>query len=105
MVCGQVKTEGFVIQINDRSVTVLSPENKRPIFSVLIDNKSLTDQIGKFVVGNKLLKFVSIPAGKSEVVEIENKSNQNVLFVPVSPAFQDVSLEHGKKAYEVPSKK
>jgi hypothetical protein len=105
LVLGQVKTEAFIIQIHDRSITVLSPEAKRSLFSVLVENKSLTDQIGKFLAGNKLLKFVSVPSGKSETVEIENKTNQNVVFVPVSPAFQEVSLEHGKKAYEVPSKK
>jgi hypothetical protein len=105
MAWGQVKTEGFIIEIQDRSMRVLSPEKKRQMFSVIIDNKSLTDQIGKFVAGNKTLKFVSVPSGKSEVVEIENKSSQNVSFIPVSPAFQDISLEHGKKAYEVPSKK
>jgi hypothetical protein len=104
LVMGQTKTEGFVIQIHDRSMVVLSPEVKKNFFSVLVENKSLTNQVGKFSVGNKILKFVSVSAGKAETVEIENKSTQNVVFVPVSPAFQEVTLEHGKKAYEPPSK-
>jgi hypothetical protein len=104
-VFGQIKTEGFVIQIHDRSMKILSPESKKNFFSVIVENKSLTNQIGKFIVGNKILKFVAVSSGKAETVEIENKSPQNVIFVPVSPAFQEVPLEHGKKAYEVPSKK
>lgn len=101
----QVKVEGFVIQISDRSMSVLSPEKKRPLFSVLVENRSLSDQVGKFVVGSKILKFVSVKSGKSESIEIENKSSDPVVFIPVSPAFQEVPLMFGKKAYEIPPKK
>ena len=100
----QVKTEGFIIQISDRSMSVLSPEKQRPLFAVLVENRSLSDQVGKFVIGNKIVKFISIKSGKSEAVEIENKTSSPVVFVPVSPAFQEVPLMFGKKAYEIPSK-
>lgn len=99
-----VKTEGFIIQINDRSMYVLSPDKKKNMFSVIVENKSLSDQVGKFTVGSKILKFVSVQSGKSETVEIENKSQSPVVFVPVSPAFQEVPLNFGKKAYEIPPK-
>lgn len=101
----QPKKEGFVIQINDRSMTVLSPVQSRQLFSVLVENRSLSDQVAKFTLGNKILKFVSVQSGKSEAVEIENKSSGTVVFVPVSPAFQEVPLIFGKKAYEIPPKK
>lgn len=99
-----VKPEAFIIQINDRSMYVLSPDKKKNMFSVIVENKSLSDQIGKFVIGSKILKFVSVKSGKTESVEIENKSQAPVVFVPVSPAFQEVPLNFGKKAYEIPSK-
>lgn len=99
-----VKTEGFIIQINDRSMNVLSPEKKRAMYAVIVENRALSDQVGKFVVGGKILKFVSVKSGKSETVEIENKTDAPVTFVPVSPAFQEVPLLFGKKAYEIPSK-
>lgn len=100
----QVKPEGFIIQVNDRSMYVLSPEKKKIIFSVLVENRSLSDQVGKFVVGNKILKFISVKSGKTETVELENKTSSSVVFIPVSPAFQEVPLNFGKKAYEIPSK-
>lgn len=100
----QVKTESFIIQINDRSMKVLSPDKKKIMFSVLVENHSLSDQVGKFSAGNKILKFVTVHSGKSETVEIENKSNTPVVFIPLSPAFQEVPLQFGKKAYEIPSK-
>lgn len=99
-----VKTEVFVVQINDRSMSVISPDNSRPMFSVIVENRSLSNQVGKFIVGSKILKFVSVESGKSESVEIENKSASPVVFVPVAPAFQEVPLLFGKKAYEIPSK-
>lgn len=100
----QVKAETFIIEIQDRSMKVSSPEKKKPFLTVLVENRSLSDQVGKFMVKGKNLKFVSIPSGKSETVEIENKSAGPVYFVPLSPAFQDVELIFGKKAYEIPSK-
>jgi hypothetical protein len=56
----QVKPEGFIIQINDRSMYVLSPEKKKDMFAVVVENRSLSDQVGKFIVGSKILKFVSV---------------------------------------------
>lgn len=99
-----VKTEGFIIQINDRSMNVLSPEKSKPMFAVIVENRALSDQVGKFIVGGKILKFISVKSGKTETIEIENKTNAPVTFVPVSPAFQEVPLLFGKKAYEIPSK-
>ena len=99
------RPESFVIQIYDRSMTILSPQNKRSIFSVLVENRSLSDQVGKFTIQGKLLKYVSVKSGQTEPVEIENKTSFNVLFTPVSPAFQEVELIFDKKVYEIPSKK
>lgn len=96
--------EAFIIQINDRSMSVITPVTKRALFSVIVENRSLSDQIGKFTANGKILKFVSVKPGSSETVELENKTPSQVIFVPVSPAFQEVELIFGKKAYEIPSK-
>ncbi len=101
----QVKMESFVIQIQDRSMSVLSPVTRKNVFTVLVENRSLSDQVGKFIVQGKILKFVSVKSGQTEVVEIDNKTSAHVVFVPVSPAFQEVDLIFGKKAYEIPAKK
>jgi hypothetical protein len=100
----QVKPETFVVQINDRSLSVNAPEKKKNTFTVVVENRSLSDQLGRFIVQGKLLKYVSVKSGLTESVEIENKSASNVFFVPVSPAFQEAELIFGKKAYEIPSK-
>ena len=99
------KSDTFIIQIHDRSMSVVTPEKRKNVFSVLVENHSLSNQLGKFTVEGKLLKYVSVQSGQTEPVEIENKTASNVVFVPVSPAFQEVELLFGKKAYEIPSKK
>lgn len=98
-----VKTEAFVIKINDWNMKVISPDKHRVLFAVVVENGSLSNQVGKFMIKGKAVKFISVLSGKSETVEIENKSDAPVVFVPVSPAFQDVELRFGKKAYEIPS--
>ncbi len=97
--------DSFIIQIQDRSMKVTSPTKKNNVLTVLIENRSLSDQVGKFMIKGKNLKFVSIPSGKNETTEIQNKEGATVYFVPLSPAFQEVELVFGKKAYEIPSKK
>lgn len=104
MVFGQVKPETFVVQISDRSMAINAPEKRRPVFSVLVENRSLSDQVGKFTVEGKILKYISVKSGQTGSVEIENKTNANVVFVPVTPAFQEAELVFGKKAYEIPPK-
>lgn len=104
MVSANQKVETFVVQVQDRSLKILSPEKKTSIMTVLVENRSLSDQVAKFTVAGKNIKFVSIPSGKSETVEIDNKTGATVTFVPLSPAFQEVELHFGKKAYEIPSK-
>lgn len=101
----QVKSDTFIIQIQDRSMSVIAPDTRRNIYSVLVENRSLSDQLAKFTVQGKILKYVSVKSGVTEPVEIENKTSANVVFVPVSPAFQEVELLFGKKAYEIPAKK
>ncbi len=81
-----------------------SPGKSRALFAVIIENHSLSDQVGKFMINGKNVNYVSIASGKSETIEIENKSASNLVFMPMSPAFQEVELKFGKKVYEIPSK-
>ncbi len=98
------KSESFIIQIGDRHIKVIAPDKRKDLFAILIENRSLSDQIAKFTVNGNNLKFVTVKSNTSKSVEIENKTSTNVLFVPTSPAFQEVELIFGKKSYEIPSK-
>jgi len=97
-------SEAFILKIKDRAIVVTSPLVSKKRFSVILENLSLTKQIGKFSLKDKNLKFVSVLPGQTETVEIENNSDEIVHFIPLSPSFQDVNLTFGKKAYEIPAK-
>lgn len=96
--------KAFVIKIQDQTMSVSTPDKRSDLFSVLVQNESLSQQVGKFMVNGKILKLVSIKSGMSETVEVENKTQSPVVFIPISPAFQETELIFGKKAYEIPSK-
>ena len=102
---GQNHNPTFIIKLTDSGLRISSPEKKMKMFSVIVENNSLTDQVAKFVTGYQNLKFVTIEAGRSQTVEIENKGGAPVFFVPISPSFQEVELIFGKKTYEVPPKR
>ncbi len=97
-------SEAFILRIKDRSINVTSPLLSQKRFSVILENISLTKQLGKFSTKGKNLKYVSVLPGQTETVEIENNSDEAVYFIPLSPSFQDVNLTFGKKAYEIPAK-
>ena len=83
---------------------IKSPEKNHKIFSVLIENQRLSDQVGKLMIGYKNLDHVRVDSNRSKTIEIENDSSLPVVFVPLSPALQEVPLQFGKKTYEIPSK-
>ncbi len=95
--------ESFRVTIYDRSVKLEAPAKVAKVYSVIVENKSLSDVVGKFHSHGEDLKFVSIKASRSRSVEFAHQTNQLVYFKILSPAFQELALEVGKKAYEVPS--
>lgn len=102
---GQTHNPTFIIKLTDAGLRISAPEKKMKMFSVIVENNSLSDQVAKFVTNNQNLKFMTVEAGKSQTVEIENKGGASVFFVPISPSFQEVELIFGKKTYEVPPKR
>ncbi len=99
------RPDTFIVSMMDRKVQVISPEKIRDIFSVVVENKSLSKLVAKFSTEEGTIKFISIESGKTETVEIKHNNGAKVFFVPLSPAFQEIELIVGKKEYEIPSQK
>ena len=97
-----IGTESFLISIQERSVRVESPRNVKKTYSVIVQNKSLSDIVAKFHSMDENLKFVSVKSGASKSVDFLNESKNTVMFQILSPAFQELVLEAGKNPYEVP---
>ena len=96
--------EAFKIELFDRKMRVESPAKVGTQYSVIIDNQSLNDTIGKFHAAGADLKFVNVKAGSLRSFEFKYASKGTVFFQPLAPAFQQVELIPGKKSYEIPSR-
>lgn len=94
--------ESFVVSVHDRIVKIESPIKVGKIYSVIVENKSLSDLVAKFHSNGEDLRFVSVKSNSSKSVEFSHQTKNEVIFKILSPAFQELVLEAGKKSYEVP---
>ena len=97
-------SDTFVVRIFGDRVKVISPTKYSKNLSVIVENKSYADLLGKVVTKQgQLIDFVSVPAESFKVVDLKNlKKGEEVLFVPLAPAFQEVELVVGREVYEIP---
>lgn len=99
------KSEAFIVTAFTDKFKVLSPAKKTDKVSVIIENKTLVKLIGEVVTDKGTLrKLVTIKPGKYKSIELKFYKNTKYYFIPLSPSFQKVILDFGKKAYEIPSK-
>ncbi|CBW26980.1 hypothetical protein BMS_2174 [Halobacteriovorax marinus SJ] len=99
------KSEAFIVTAYTNKFKVLSPVKRTNKVSVIIENKTLVKLIGEVVTDKGVLKeMVTIKPGKYKSVELEFYKNSKYYFIPLSPSFQKVVLDFGRKAYEIPSK-
>lgn len=99
----QQTSEAFTVRMFDQYVQVLSPQKIFSEQSVIIENKTLTRLIGRLQGPNGVEpKYISVNPGGSEVVSISTKGVEKLIFIPLSPAFQEVELKIGMPSYEIP---
>jgi len=100
------RADAFIVTAYNNNFKVLSPAKRTKKINVIIENKTLVKLIGEVVSeSGTIRKIVTIKPGKYRSIELVFEKNTKYYFVPLSPAFQRVVLDFGKKAYEIPSKK
>ncbi len=103
---GQERSQSFRVQIFHDYVKVTSPPKYIEKLSVILENNTLVDILGKVVNSKqKVLAHVRIPSQKSRSVQVRVKSTDRLYFVPISPPFQSVELIFSRDAYEIPPKR
>ena len=96
-------TESFVIKNYHGYFRVLSPKVFNPRVNFIIENKTFTRMYG--MIQNRTKKsvdHVSIEPNGFKTIPLELQKDDVVVFVPLSPPFQEVNLIFGKKMYEIP---
>lgn len=87
----------------DSYVQVLSPKKIFEEQSVIIENKTLVRLFGRLQGPNgSNEKYISVNPGESKVVSIPTQGIEKLIFIPLSPAFQEVELKIGMPSYEIP---
>jgi hypothetical protein len=99
----QEQSESFVIYAYDHSYKVVAPERFAPGVTAVLENKTLGPLRGKFQKRNgTLIQHIAIAPQSTISVDLKLKENEQAYFVPFVPAFQEVELKFGSRAYQIP---
>lgn len=101
------RADSFIITAFSDHYKVLAPIKKGQKLSIIIENKLLVDLVGR-VESSKgaLLANIRIPSGDYRTLDLDLSYDKEVYtFIPLSPAFQAVTLQMGQEAYEIPAKR
>lgn len=100
------KADAFIVKAYDNRIKVLSPPKYYSGIHVIIENKTLSKFLAQILTRDgKTIGFVSIAPGKFQSIQLNEKSDRDILLIPLSPGFQEIELLAGKKSYEIPPKK
>lgn len=100
------KADAFIVKAYANRIKVLSPAKYYPGIHVIVENKTLSKFLGQILIRDgKTIGFVSIAPGKFQTIQLNQKSDKDLLLIPLSPGFQEIELLAGKKSYEIPPKK
>jgi hypothetical protein len=102
----QEKSESFIVYAYDKSYKVVAPEVYSVGVAAVLENKTLIQLRGKFQKRDgTLIKHVAISPQSSISVDLQLQEGEMAYFVPYVPAFQEVELRFGQRAYEIPATK
>jgi hypothetical protein len=97
-------SDAFVIDIQDYSVKVVSPIEKKEVTSVIIKNDTLNSIYLKIMGDGQDIVHTHLKNLKSFSHEINFKNYKKVEIIPLSPPGQSIELIFSSKSYEVPAK-
>lgn len=102
----QVNSEAFIVRSHDQKVEVIAPKKFHPDQVVMIENRTTEDLIGYVQTQDgKSTAHVRVKPSQYTSVSLPATNAQKLIFVPLSPPFQEVELVIGKEVYEIPSKR
>ena len=100
------KGESFLVRSFDDHIQVIAPQKYFPDQTVVIENKTLLKLIGKLQTKDlEQVRHVAIEPGKYQSLKIPNPNQGPLVFIHLSPSFQEVELRIGQEAYEIPPKR
>ncbi|MBT4792360.1 MAG: hypothetical protein HON90_12385 [Halobacteriovoraceae bacterium] len=98
-------TASFIVDINEQSIKVTSPKQKKGNISIIIKNNTFDKIISELRSKTKVLKRFVLQPEKKEIIQVDFSKVDALYYVPVSPPFEAVELKFNQRPYEVPEKK
>lgn len=97
-------SESFVVTANDDHFKVVGPVGWKKDTSMTLQNKTLVTLYGEVRAGenNRKIKSFSVKPGAYISVDLELQKGETATLVPLSPSFQEVILQFGRRPYEIP---
>ena len=103
---GGNKTETFIFEFGSSNVIVTSAAYKQKTYNVIIKNRMLTPLKARLEsLDMKKIIPISVPEGKDRTFKLQWDEQLEYRLLPLSPPFEEISLEIGKDVYEIPPKK
>ncbi len=97
-------SESFVVTANDNHFKVVGPIGWKKDTSMTLQNKTLVTLYAEIRAGesNRKVKSFSVKPGAYISVDLELRKGETATLVPLSPSFQEVILQFGRRPYEIP---
>lgn len=97
-------SESFVVTANDDHFKVVGPVGWKQGTNMTLQNKTLVTIYGEIRAGVEQRKVTSfsVKPGAFVSVDLELKKGESASLIPLSPSFQEVQLEFGRRPYEIP---
>lgn len=100
----QQSSDAFNVTANDNFFHVIAPVAWKSGTNMILQNKTRTKLYGEVRAGDDRRKVGSFSVAPGEFMSFDLKlsKGETAVLVPLSPAFQEVTLEFGRPPYEIP---
>lgn len=101
---GMESSESFVVTAYDDHFKVVGPVGWKQGTNMTLQNKTLVTIYAEIRAGQEKRKVssFSVKPGAFVSVDLELKKGESGVLIPMSPSFQEVQLEFGRRPYEIP---
>lgn len=100
----QQTSESFVVTAHDDHFRVVGPVGWKQGTSMTLQNKTLVTLFGEVQAGSERRKVgtFSVKPGEFYSMDLKLAKGEEAVLIPMSPSFQEVLLQFGRRPYEIP---
>ena len=97
-------SESFVVTAKDDHFHVVGPVGWKQGTNMTLQNKTLVTLYGEIRAGEEKRKIgtFSVKPGEFTSMDLKLNKGESATLIPLSPPFQEVILQFGRRPYEIP---